>query len=628
MTRRMNHSLRLIALTAVLVMAGAVALHGQVVTSLSSPSAQVGQPVQLQYQFINTDTPKDMPRSIMVDGLDIRLTGTSRRVEIINLQTASAMIYSYTVIPSRPGNFTIPGFAVQAGGRQVRTQEAQLQVSGPGGYMPPPAGVPQQMMPRQVVPPPVRTPRQTQPGRTPPSGADGQAAPYFGELVMGAKSAFVGEVVPVELRFHFRADHQFDNLQRPTFGGEGFTAAPLSEPEQTEQYIGNVPYNVVTFRSAITPVKTGEIEIPAATMDGRMMAPGAGPGIDPFFDQFFQNFPMPGLGRVEEVQAKTAARRLQVEPLPKDGRPENFAGAVGQFTLRAAADPKTAAAGEPVNLKLTLEGRGNFDAITPPVLTNEDGWRTYAPKENFTAADAIGYGGSKTFDFSMVARTDRSATPGAEFSYFDPLKKKYFTLTTEPVAVEAAGSGGAAPAAQTSSASQASATPSPVAAVPEGIAAPAAALSGGTRDFAPWVRAPWFLFLQLVLLLLVLLSIPVLVWRRRRARKSARTAELESVLRQSRADWQHASDRGEFYHSAARFLQARLALWDDRPEALVDPVEALERRVSDPVERRELRSVLARRDELKYGGGGGGPLDRAEKDRVSTLLDKFASNHA
>lgn len=627
MIRRTNHSLRLVVLTAFVVVTGAV--RAQVVTSLSSPAAQVGQPVQLQYQFINTDTPKDMPRSIMVDGLDIRLTGTSRRVEIINLQTASAMIYSYTVIPSRPGNFTIPGFAVQAGGRQIRTQEAQLQVTGPGGYMPPPTGVPQQIMPRQVVPPPVRAPRQAQPGTAPPTTADGQAAPYFGELVMGAKSAFVGEVVPVELRFHFRADHQFDNLQRPTFGGEGFTAAPLSEPEQTEQVIGNVPYNVVTFRSAITPVKTGEIEIPAATMEGRMMAPGGAPGIDPFFDQFFQNFSMPGLGRVENVEARTESRRLQVAALPKEGRPANFSGAVGQFTLQAAANPKTAGPGEPVNLKLTLEGRGNFDAISPPVLTNDEGWRTYAPKENFAAADVIGYGGAKTFDFSMVARTDRSATPGAEFSYFDPLKKKYFTLTTDPVAVTAPGSGAAASADQTASAGASPAPTAPAGALPvEGISAPASVLSGVTRDFSPWLRAPWFLLLQAVLLVALVTAIPLLVWRRRRARRSARTAELEAVLRQSRAAWLQSSDRGDFYQSAARFLQARLALWDDRPEALVDPAEALERRVSDPQERRELQSVLARRDELKYGGGGGGPLDRMEKERVSALLEKFASNHA
>ena len=91
----------------------------QVKTTLSSPTGQVGIPLQLQYQFVNVGAPRDMPRSLMVDGLEIRLTGTSRRVEIVNMQSAQMFIFSYTVMPNRPGNFTIPGFAVQADGQQV-----------------------------------------------------------------------------------------------------------------------------------------------------------------------------------------------------------------------------------------------------------------------------------------------------------------------------------------------------------------------------------------------------------------------------------------------------------------------------------------------------------------------------
>ena len=82
-----------------------------------------------------------------------------------------------------------------------------------------------------------------------------------------------------------------------------------------------------------------------------------------------------------------------------------------------------------------------------------------------------------------------------------------------------------------------------------------------------------------------------------------------------------------FYAAAARFVQARLALWDDKPEGLVDPFESLVRRVPDPVERRELLAVLARRDEMKYGGAGSGDLDPAERRRVTELLDKFAAHH-
>ena len=634
MIARMNSAPRLLAIAALLLLA-AGPVRAQVATSLSSQTGQVGVPLQLQYQFSNVGKPADMPRSIMVDGLEIRLTGTSRRVEMVNLQTTSMFIFAYTVMPNRPGNFTVPGFAVQVDGRQVRTQAVSLRVAGSGGSMPPPPGpgvqaqIPGPPMPQQQ-PSQQRPPRQVAPSgqtsaRPAPRTSTGQPAPYYGEIVMGEKkTAYVGEVVPVELRFYFRADCQFDNLQRPTFGGDGFTAAPLSEPEQTEQYLDDIPYNIVTFRSAITPAKSGPLEIPPAQMEGRMVAPGSPAGLDPFFDQFFQNFPMPGIGRAENIQATTNERKLDVQPLPKEDRPENFSGAVGQFTLKASADPKQAASGDPVTLTLTVEGRGNFDAMGPPTLTGADGWRSYAPKESFDGNDAIGFGGTKTFEVSMVAREDRTATPGAEFSYFDPLKKKYVTLKTEPVAVTAAGS---ASAADSTAAAGADEDLPPTAGAPNDIAAPATVLSARGPDFRPWITSDWFHLLNFAVLAALIISIPYLIWMRRRAKKDARTVELESSVRTAKAAWQKATDPMEFYAAAGQFMVARLALWDDKPATLVDPAEALTRRIADPAERRQLQSVLAKRDELHYGRTSGGALDPEERRRVTDLLEKFAKNH-
>ncbi len=629
--------LRWLALAAVLLGA-APAAQAQVTASLSSKTGQVGAPLQLQYQFLNVGRPGDMPRSLMVDGLEIRLTGRSQRTEIVNMQATSMIIFAYTVIPNRPGNFTIPGFAVQVDGRQVRTPSVSLSVTGPGGSMPPspgpgvqqmippPPGLPQRQQQRPQRPP--AQPSNPPSARTPPRTATGEPAPYYGELVIGKRTAYVGELVPVELRYYFRADCQFNDLQRPTFGGDGFTAAPLSEPEQTEQYIDDIPYNIVTFRSAITPAKTGDIEIPPALMEGRMIAAGGPTGLDPFFDQFFQNFPMPGFGRAENIEAATDSRTLDVQPLPKEGRPENFSGAVGQFTMKAAADPKSAGAGEPVTLTVSVEGRGNFDAMAPPELTATDGWRTYAPKESFDDNDAMGFGGSgtKSFEFSLVAREDRSATPGAEFSYFDPLKKKYVTLKTEPVAVTAAGSGAAADAASSTAAADEDLPPTGGAA--DDIGEPATALSPRAPDFKPWILSDWFHLLNFAVFAALIISIPYLIWMRRRAKKDARTVELESAVRTAKTSWQKASDPMEFYTAAGQFLLARLALLDNKPAALVDPTEALGRRVSDPAERRELEAVLAKRDELAYGRTGGGALDPQERNRVTQLLENFAKNHA
>jgi len=608
--------------------------HADVVTVLSRNETEVGQPVILLYRFVNTDQPEDMPEpSIMVDGLQIRFQGASRQNNISfsfgggggQNRSESVFEYTYAVTPLQPGQFTIPGFEVRVGGKTVRTKPAKLKVFGAGGALPPPQPVPR--VPQGILPQPVQP--LPPPGGQPSGPPDREGEPYFAELLMTSKPVYVGEVVPVDIRFYFRGDIPLSDVQHPTFSGDGFTAVPLGEPQQSEQMVGNLPYRVITFRSAITAVKTGEIEIPPVTMTGRMMVSAVPPGFDAFFDQFFRNLPMPGMGRAEPVEVSTRGRTLKVLSLPKEGRPANFSGAVGQFTLEASADPTSAGPGEPVTLSLAVSGRGNFDAMSSPTLTGTDGWRTYAPKEKFDKDDAIGSAGTKTFDFKMVARSNQMETPGAEFSYFDPRKKEYITLKAEPHAVDAAGRDGGEPEEDTlppvASASSGSA---PAAQAPaDDISAPAAALAASSdRGFAPLLRAPWFAWLNFALLALAVVTVPLLLWLRRRRLKSARTAELEWALRQAKSALQKAADKTEFYNAAAHLVQARLELLNGSTGTIPDATAALQQRVSDPMERRELQSVLARRDELKYGGGAaGGALPDEERRRIVSLLEKFAA---
>ena len=71
--------------------------------------------------------------------------------------------------------------------------------------------------------------------------------------------------------------------------------------------------------------------------------------------------------------------------------------------------------------------------------------------------------------------------------------------------------------------------------------------------------------LNFAVLAALIISIPYLIWMRRRAKKDARTVELESSVRTAKAAWQKATDPMEFYAAAGQFMVARLALWDDKP---------------------------------------------------------------
>ncbi|MEI8312032.1 MAG: BatD family protein, partial [Verrucomicrobiota bacterium] len=141
----------------------------------------------------------------------------------------------------------------------------------------------------------------------------------------------------------------------------------------------------------------------------------------------FNNFPLPQgmFADNREVTLKTKPVQIEVQPLPKDGRPEDFSGAVGKFSMEATVSPKKVSAGEPVNLKVAVSGQGNFEGMGAPALTGDEGWRSYPPSDKFQSTDSIGFTGEKTFEFALIARQDQTRTPGARFSYFDPSTGKY-----------------------------------------------------------------------------------------------------------------------------------------------------------------------------------------------------------
>ncbi len=277
----------------------------------------------------------------------------------------------------------------------------------------------------------------------PPSGADGAPALYYVETVIPDGPVFVGMSVPVELSFYFRGDQRFEVLQPPIFQGEGFSVAPLAEPERVGRYVGEVPYNIVIFRTTITPSSSGGVDVPPARIQGRIFHAGSDSGLAGLWRRFLRQLPWLGYDGGEDLEVATQARVLEVRPLPTKDQPENFSGLVGQFTMAASADPLVAAAGQPVVLRLVVQGRGNFAAMGPPDLVAPDGWRTELLEPVFQANDAVGLTGAKTFEFKLYATEDRSVTPAVSFSFFDPAAQKYVKLEAPPIAVKALGSGSA-----------------------------------------------------------------------------------------------------------------------------------------------------------------------------------------
>src|SRR5882757_5679318 len=148
---------------------------------LSNSEVTVGETVELQIKVTGPGDARP-PEEISIDGLEIHSTGTSRQFEIHNFSTNSSVTYNYTILPLKAGRFTIPPQTVRAGGKILRTPELALNVADAPGQQP-----------------------TTRPGRSTPSQSTNAGDLIFAELIVPKETAYVGEIVPVQIRMGFDA---------------------------------------------------------------------------------------------------------------------------------------------------------------------------------------------------------------------------------------------------------------------------------------------------------------------------------------------------------------------------------------------------------------------------------------
>jgi tetratricopeptide (TPR) repeat protein len=144
-----------------------------------------------------------------------------------------------------------------------------------------------------------------------------------------------------------------------------------------------------------------------------------------FFGGFFDTESRP-------IQVQSAPVTLTVLPLPAEGRPPDFAGAVGQFTFQVSASPLDVAAGDPVTVRSVIDGEGTLDGIASPAVAAGDAFRTYPPQVGLTGDDAR----QRTFEQVVIPLRDGAVVlPPPRFSYFDPAARAYRTIAPAPIAL-------------------------------------------------------------------------------------------------------------------------------------------------------------------------------------------------
>jgi hypothetical protein len=445
----------------------------------------------------------------------------SSEIQIVNNRQSMRVRFTWPLAATEPGDFVIAPQEVQVGGQILNTNEVKVQI-------------------KEGAQPEMK-------GNEP-----------LLQISVEKTEFFQSEVVPIKAALYI---HRSTNLRRI-----GLVEVAKSDfaiqrfPQQSEQsleMIGDQAYYVLTFRSTLSALQTGKLDVGPASLEVLIDEPSQErSGFPPGF--FLQ------AGEPRKYVVKSPAVPVTVLPLPAEGKPLNFTGAVGDFTLGATASPNSLTVGEPITVELSVTGVGNFDALTAPALINAQGWKTYPSRRYNTNGQPDANQPSSMerqigFTQVLVPEGTHPEVPPFEMSFFSASARKYVTLRTPAIPVtikpSAALPPGSADGAVGAAAPAASAPPprKPEPELTNILEKMPAQSQWISEQGVSWLQRPLFWVINCAPLLLLMGVVGRLGYLRYQERK------IHSPEYALQKIWQELHEEGvseaEFYRRAAHFIR-------------------------------------------------------------------------
>jgi len=332
----------------------------------------------------------------------------STSIQIINGVKTASLTYSYILQPATVGTYTI-GFArIEQNGQTFKTNPLKMQIVK-GSTKPKKKNTEQTISNEEI------------------------AKNLYIRANIDKRKVYKGEQVTVVYKLYTRLTiaSQMSINKLPQY--QGFWAEELETTSNitfnTEVVKGKQFRVGVLKRVALFPSQTGKLEVTPfeLTVPVQIQRRRSRNIFDDFFGDPF------GRGETIEYNATSNIVKVDVLPLPTEGKPENFHGAVGDFKMDATMNKTSTKTNEPLTLNVFISGTGNFELLEMPEIKLPNGFEKYEPKITENVKNKGKLRGTKTGEYLFVPRVvGIREIPPIEFSYFDPAKKKYVTLKSEP----------------------------------------------------------------------------------------------------------------------------------------------------------------------------------------------------
>ena len=326
----------------------------------------------------------------------------------------------YTLYGRQPGKHIIGPARLDLGTQVLQTGKVQVEIT------------------RQTR----RRPRADS-GQADDATTDGNALEdnLFVRVTADRDTVYVGQQVGVRFDLCYRYNLRSPRLSEiPSFPGfwvkELFVAQRLDPKRET---IDGKDFHVAPLRQvALFPTSDGTQVVQPLGLSCSILSNRSRGSI---FDAL-SLFDDPIFGRSQSVVVRSEPLDIEVLPLPLEGQPADFTGAVGTFEVHVEAEPRQVQVGDPVTVRVEVVGIGNVQAIPAPDLS-PSGFTVYEPNTEMEEGRVAGdlYGGRRKLEYILIPdRGGRLEIPALSISYFDPKTSRYQTASSAPIEVLSQGS--------------------------------------------------------------------------------------------------------------------------------------------------------------------------------------------
>ena len=320
----------------------------------------------------------------------------------INGKVTFSQSYTYIIQPKRKGAFSIASASIKIGGKFIKSEPVKIIV-----------------LDAVEIPKNPNDPNYVAQQNIHLVAEISKANPYVGEGIYVEYRLYVSENVSVYDTSISEAP-KYNGFWNQDIKVNGF-------PVKMGKYNGENYRYIVLQKALLIPTKTGKLSIDPMRMD---IVIGVPSGRADFF----------GNAITKNIRREFASTKKIIRPksLPLEGKPANFAGAVGDFDFSVALSKDILKANETSQVQIKISGKGNLKLFELPTVETPAELEMYQPeRKERVRVNASGISGAVTDTYTVVPLyKGKYKIPSISFSYFNPKEKKYKTIATEDFFVD------------------------------------------------------------------------------------------------------------------------------------------------------------------------------------------------